>query len=890
MKKITLLFVCIGLLSINKSFAQPSGWNNFHAYTVTENSGATVLNYQLKLTVDTQTPITAGDMNANGDDIRFGNDCSGSILFNYWIESGINTTTTIIWVKIDTLYASSTRTIYMYYGNPSAPAISAISGTFTGPNSSTDSLSGGTAQNVHNCQRGFRFSPNEDILVTHFGRNEPNGTQRYITLFGFYSHAILSQIQVSGPAAQYSYGMLPSPMWLYKDTMLILEMYTNGTDQEYWYNGTTQHGQQITLYDVRYRNACTQNDFPSLALTFSEYGYPDLLYWRKKKITPAPTYADGTALAVNPASNVSECGGVAVSIGSVATGGSGQYSYLWSPTSNLSSSTIAQPLASPTTTTTYTVQVTDVACGTMVTASVTVTPHSLPTVIAQTSADSICSGSTVTLTGSGANSYTWDNGASDGVATSPAGTTLYTVTGTDANGCINTNAITVNVEIPVVTANSSANTVCAGDMVTLTGSGAVSYVWDNSATDGVAIAVPATVTFMVTGTTALGCTSTATTTVTANSLPTITAYTTDSAVCAGEYVTLTVSGTSVSYSWNNSVSTAVPFAPASTLTYIVTGTDINNCVNTSSITVTVNPLPTVTGTASFPSICIGDTETLTGGGANTYSWDNSVLDGVGFLASPTVTSFIVTGTDANNCVNTATVSITVNSLPAVTANASDDTICGGDTLTLAGGGASSYTWDNSVTDNSPFVPALSTNYTVTGTDGNGCVNTNSVFVHINPLPSVSIDLSSVDSLCTYYPIANLIGELPAGGIYSGAGVSGNTIDPSIPAVGTTTVTYTYTDINGCVNSASGSIYIDVCTGIANANPALSEITVYPNPTTGLVYITADKTTQVILYNELNEVVLSQEVVSGKNTINISSLAKGIYLLKADKQSMKIVKE
>ena len=76
----------------------------------------------------------------------------------------------------------------MYYGNSSAAAVSSIPNTFIGFKSSTDSLTGGTSTAVGSTQRGFRFYPNQDLLVTKFGKYEPDGTTRYITLFNFSNH------------------------------------------------------------------------------------------------------------------------------------------------------------------------------------------------------------------------------------------------------------------------------------------------------------------------------------------------------------------------------------------------------------------------------------------------------------------------------------------------------------------------------------------------------------------------------------------------------------------------------------------------------------------------------------------------------------------------------
>jgi uncharacterized protein YjdB len=104
-----------------------SGWLYKMPVTV-NNPGATILtNYQVSITVNTQALITAGKMNAAGNDIRF----SDGVCTNlpYWIESGINTASTVIWINDNTI-PTGNSTIFMYYSNPAAPAASDGNATF----------------------------------------------------------------------------------------------------------------------------------------------------------------------------------------------------------------------------------------------------------------------------------------------------------------------------------------------------------------------------------------------------------------------------------------------------------------------------------------------------------------------------------------------------------------------------------------------------------------------------------------------------------------------------------------------------------------------------------------------------------------------------------------
>lgn len=354
-----------------------------------------------------------------------------------------------------------------------------------------------------------------------------------------------------------------------------------------------------------------------------------------------------------------------------------------------------------------------------------------------------CSGASVTLSGSGAVSYSWDNGVTNGVPFTPGASGTYTVTGTDAAGCTDTDQVDVNVGTnPTVNAGPDQS-VCPNASVILTGSGAVNYSWTNGVTNGVAFVPASTQTYTLTGTDAAGCQGTDQVTVTVHSLPPVNAGP-DQDVCPGGLVTLSGSGAS-SYSWTGGVTNGIAFAPNATQTYTVTGTDANGCQNTDQVQVVVNTLPNVSAGAD-QSICQGGSVTLSGSGAVSYSWNNSVINGVQFSPSGTQT-YTVTGTDANGCVNTDQVVVTVNPLPAINAGA-DQTICAGTPVTLSGSGGVGYAWTGGVTNGVSFTPGIGpVSYTVTGTDAAGCTNTDQVTITVVPQP-IS-DINSAGPLSGY---------------------------------------------------------------------------------------------------------------------------------------------
>src|SRR5574343_158994 len=427
---------------------------------------------------------------------------------------------------------------------------------------------------------------------------------------------------------------------------------------------------------------------------------------------------------------------------------------------------------------TYTVTYTSPAVpGPSCTATFVITINPLPVIAVPD--QTVCAGTAVTLNGNGANTYTWTGGITNGVAFTPATTTTYTVTGTiTATGCTNTDVATVTVN-PLPTVNAGVDqTVCAGTAVTLSGSGAATYTWNNGVTNGVAFTPAATTTYTVTGTSAAGCINTDQVVVIVNPLPTVNAGV-DQTICVGATVTLSGSGAST-YTWNNGVTNGVAFTPAATTTYTVTGTSAAGCINTDQVVVTVNPLPTVNAGAD-QTVCLGATVTLSGSGAATYTWNNGVTNGVAFTPAATAT-YTVTGTSAAGCINTDQVVVIVNPLPTVNAGV-DQTICVGATVTLSGSGASTYTWNNGVTNGVAFTPAATTTYTVTGTSAAGCINTDQVVVTVNPLPTVNAGVDQ--TVCAGTPVT-LNGSGASIYVWSGGITNGVAFTPAA------TTTYTLT--------------------------------------------------------------------------------------------------
>ena len=346
-----------------------------------------------------------------------------------------------------------------------------------------------------------------------------------------------------------------------------------------------------------------------------------------------------------------------------------------------------------------------------------------------------------------ATQFSWTFGDGSSAATTNA-THTYTTPGiysvslaaTNTGACYSTDTIVATITVfapPLVTATNA--TVCPGSSATLSANGASTYSWSNGATGTTMVQAPQSTTqYTVTGTDNHSCTNTAIATITTLALPVITVS--SASVCPGGTATLTASGAN-SYTWNTGdTSSSIIQSPSISTTYSVTGINQHFCKNSASGSLIIYPLPAIQ--TNQPSICIGNTATLTASGANTYTWSNGNT-GPHIMVSPTVAStFTVTGASIYACINTATTQVIVNPLPII--HASNDTICYGTSAWLTASGANSYTWSTGNTGSGIAVsPSLATSYTVSGMDLNSCINTATLTVQIDSVPQISVSNATV---------------------------------------------------------------------------------------------------------------------------------------------------
>jgi PKD repeat protein len=302
--------------------------------------------------------------------------------------------------------------------------------------------------------------------------------------------------------------------------------------------------------------------------------------------------------------------------------------------------------------------------------------------------------------------------------------------------------------------------------------------------------------------------------------------------------------------------------------------------------------PVASFSSTVTSVCAGQSVTYTSTSTNnptSYSWSfpggtpSTSTTASQVVTYPTAGTYNVSLTATNSGGSNAsnqTGYITVNALPAaptITAGGST-TFCQGGSVTLTSSAGSGTTWSNSATGSS-ITASSSGTYTATVTVAS-CASaaSNSISVTVNSNPSVSF--GSVPMLCSTDGPYTFTQGSPAGGTYSGTGVTGNQFNPATTGIGSTAVTYNYTNGNGCSGSAQTTVVVDGCASIAENE--LDLISVYPNPSTGFITISSGEVnlTAVKVFNAQGQVVYEvNNLQTVKQDIDLRNMAKGVYTMR-----------
>jgi gliding motility-associated-like protein len=458
----------------------------------------------------------------------------------------------------------------------------------------------------------------------------------------------------------------------------------------------------------------------------------------------------------NPGLNAAVCPGA-----STILDGSGGTSYIWSPATGLSNPNIANPICTPSTTTNYTLTVSNGSCTSLPSAPLTITVYNQPAapLINVSGPITFCQGNSVTLTSTAGSNNFWSTGAtSNSITVSTSGT--YTVYYLDANGCSSAVSAAVNVIVnplpstPVISASGSL-TVCPGGTVNLSSTVANAYTWSNGAnTQSITVNTSGTYSLIITDVN--GCTASSAGTVFTvlppPSAPIISASGPLS-FCTGDSVILTSSPSST-YLWSNGAITQ-SITVYSTGAYSVINTDASGCVTPSStITNTVMfpvPLAPIISASGTTTFCYGNNVVLTSSAASGYSWSNTYTSqSITVNLSGTYNLSII---DANGCPSPLSnnVIVTVNPLPpspTITA-AGPTTFCIGSSVILQSSQPSGNSWSTGSTSDNISV-SNSGSYSVTYTDANNCTSlaSNPVMITVMALATTpTISASGPTTFC-----------------------------------------------------------------------------------------------------------------------------------------------
>ncbi len=523
---------------------------------------------------------------------------------------------------------------------------------------------------------------------------------------------------------------------------------------------------------------------------------------------------------------------------------SGGNNYIWTPSNSLNSQTGNVVIASPNISTQYkVVGIDNNNCKDSIYSTINVNPNP---VINISGTNTICQGDTTTLIANGASTYVWSPSNSLNLSTgniviaNPSLTQNYTIVGTDLNLCESTVNYQVSIlNNPNISVISTKDTICIGEVVNLSASGAASYVWSpatslNVTSGSTVSATPnLTTNYSVTGISSDNCVTTLNKSIIVNPLPLL-SVNNNVTICEDSSVSLIAYG-GQDYLWSPSIGlnvntgSSVIASPTVSTVYSVTGTDLNGCSDILTTQVNVNPKPTITLSPNRADICEGASIQIDAFGANNYAWNP--ISGLIFTSSSSVIAspnssinYIVTGTDVNNCKSTTNFQLNVGIKPDISIVSSADVICEDQSITLFASGANQYLWTSSnllpLTNGSSVTisPNSTTTFYLNGTDSIGCQNNDSITITVNPLPTINFVDDSI-TICDKDSAALLLilsGNFPFSLVYSIDQVINNNIveiksNASYIATSQEGLyeVVTLTDINGCVNTSDDEILIDV---------------------------------------------------------------------------------
>lgn len=343
---------------------------------------------------------------------------------------------------------------------------------------------------------------------------------------------------------------------------------------------------------------------------------------------------------------------------------------------------------------------------------------------------------------------------------------------------------------------------------------------------------------------------------------------TDTAACGSAVISLPGYTT---YTWSNGANT-----PQTTVTssgdYAVVVTDAAGCSGTDTVNVTINPVPVVSLGNDSVSICGGNAITLDAQNpGSTYLWSNGATTQT--ISVTTTNLYSVTVTNSFGCSASDATQATIFPIPNVFLG-NDLNICQGIVSINAGNPGSTYLWNTGATTQSILVNTGGT-YFVKVTSANACTSSDTISIVMNAPAVTYVETQTL--VCVNAAPITLTPGTPSGGSYSGPGVTGNTFNPTAAGLGNKNIIYAYTDTAGCIGRDTSIITVDPCAGIGEV--AGSEISIYPNPGTGLFELKLKETADLIIISDsYGREIRRINPSANQYLLDMSKEAAGVYIL------------
>lgn len=429
----------------------------------------------------------------------------------------------------------------------------------------------------------------------------------------------------------------------------------------------------------------------------------------------------------------------------------------------------------------------------------------LSATITASGSTSICTGSTVGLVASSGIAYLWSTGATTQSIMAPSVSASYYCIVTVGTCTDTSNILTVLINslpsTPSITAGGPS-TFCSGGSVTLSSTGATSYLWSTGATTQ-SISSTTTNSYTVTVTNAAGCTaSSAQFNTTVNAAPTTPVITTPSgtAICPGATMILTSTGAS-SYQWSTG-GTLQSISIVASGTYTVTVTE-SGCTASATKVITsgIGPVAGITATPSA-TVCVGATVTLTSAPSGTYLWSTGATTQI--ITTITAGVFTCTVTNAGGCTAVSPpLGVTISAaIPTTVTVVGAVPVCYPGSVTLTAPAGYIYSWNTSATTQSITVGVAGSYYVVVS-NGAGCSATSAiVLVTVSQIGTPSIYPASPVFIC---PPQNkeLVATPAVSYLWSTGATTQNII---VSAAGLYSVTVT--SALGCTKSSAATTVIE----------------------------------------------------------------------------------